>query len=154
MPAAHLKEYLAANGVEFETLLHHRAFTAQEVADAAHISGTEVAKTVLVKLDGELAMVVLPASEWVDLKLLHRITGRQVELAHESEFRDRFPDCEVGAMPPFGNLYGMDVFVSTDLTYNERIAFNAGSLRELIRIPYRDFERLVEPRVLQLALER
>jgi Ala-tRNA(Pro) deacylase len=152
MPIQRIRDYLASKGIEYETIPHPHAPTAQEVAAAAHIPGREIAKTVVVKLDGELAMVVLPATERVDLDRLERSTGRRVELAHEPEFRTRFPDCEVGAMPPFGNLYGMEVYVSADLERDAHIAFNAGSLRELVRLRYADFDRLVRPTPLPLAL--
>ena len=154
MPILRIKKFLATNGVAYETIEHPPAPTAQEVAAASHVSGKQIAKTVLVKLDGELAMVVLPASELVDLEHLERLTGKRVELAHEPEFRDRFPDCELGAMPPFGNLYGLEVYVGEDLAEDEWIAFNAGSSRELIRLRFRDFARLVRPKLLPLALRR
>ena len=146
MPETRLKEFLDKEHVKYVTIGHSPAFTAQEVAARAHIPGKELAKTVIVKVDGELAMVVLPASEQVRLALLRRNLGAEnVELAQESEFRDEFPDCETGAMPPFGNLYGMKVFVSQALREDEEIAFNAGSHDELIRLPYAEFERLVHP---------
>jgi Ala-tRNA(Pro) deacylase len=154
MPIHRLKEYLTTHRVEYESIPHAPAPTAQGVAAAAHISGKEIAKSVLVKLDGELAMVVLPASELIDLARLEQLTGTRAELAREHEFRDRFPDCEVGAMPPFGNLYGMEVYVGENLGEEEWIAFNAGSSRELVKLRYQDFERLVRPRLLRLALRR
>ena len=120
--------------------------TAQEIAALAHIPGKELAKTVIVKVDNELAMVVLPASEMVRLDHLRESLGTEfVELAEEDEFKSAFPDCETGAMPPFGNLYGMNVFVSQALREDDEIAFNAGSHSELIRLTYADYERLVHP---------
>ena len=152
MPVRKLKEFLDREGIKYVTISHSKAYTAQEVAASAHISGKEMAKTVIVKTDGEMAMVVLPANHKLDFATLEGDLGaRRVELACEDEFRGLFPECEVGAMPPFGNLYGMDVYVEESLTGGDRIAFNAGSHTEVIRLPYRDFERLVQPRVFRAA---
>lgn len=152
MTARRLKNYLDANRVEYVTITHLTAYTAQEVAATAHVPGREMAKTVIVKVDGELAMVVLPANEYVDLESLRDATAaRDVELAHEAEFRNAFPECEIGAMPPFGNLYGMDVYVADDLTQDRYIAFNAGSHSDVIRMAYEDFDRLVHPRVVPVG---
>ena len=146
MLAKRLKNFLDEAHVKYITIGHSPAFTAQEIAERAHIPGKELAKTVIVKVDGDLAMVVTPASEHVKLENLREMLGAaSVELAHEYEFKDAFPDCETGAMPPFGNLYGMKVFVSQTLREDEEIAFNAGSHSELIRLTYTDYERLVEP---------
>mgnify|MGYP002682126365 FL=1 len=152
MPVRKLKEFLDREGIKYVTISHSKAYTAQEVAASAHISGKEMAKTVIVKTDGEMAMVVLPANHKLDFATLEGGLGaRRVELASEDEFRGLFPECEVGAMPPFGNLYGMDGYVEESLTGGDRIAFNAGSHTEVIRLPYRDFERLVQPRVFRAA---
>ena len=106
----------------------------------------------MVTLDGKMAMAVLPASRKVSFELLRDASGaRDVQLAGEQAFRDMFPGCEVGAMPPFGNLYDMDVYASRLLAEDEEIAFNAGSHTELIRLPYKDFERLVKPKVAHIA---
>lgn len=155
MPVRRLKEFLDQNKVKYVTIGHSTAYTAQEIAASAHVKGKELAKTVMVKIDGKMAMVVVPASFKVDFDLLQDITGaHQVELAGESEFRSLFPECEVGAMPPFGNLYGMDVYAAEVLAEDEEIAFNAGSHTELIRLAYSDFERLAKPRVVHLAAKR
>ncbi len=152
MPARKLKEFLDANGVKYITITHSRAYTAQEVAASAHIKGKDLAKVVMVVLDDKMAMVVLPASYQIDFDLLKAATGsNMVRLATEAEFQEMFPECETGAMPPFGNLYGMDVYVAEELTQDEEIAFNAGSHTELIRMAYRDFERLVRPKVVRIA---
>lgn len=149
MLATRLKEFLDEKRAKYITIDHSPAFTAQEVAQRAHIPGKEIAKTVIVKIDGELAMVVTPASENLRLGQLKELLGaRRIDLAHEYEFKDAFPDCETGAMPPFGNLYGMPVYVSPALRDDEEIAFNAGTHSELVRLPYSEFERLVEPRLL------
>ncbi|MBN2477403.1 MAG: YbaK/EbsC family protein [Pirellulales bacterium] len=152
MPVRRLKEFLDSQGVKYVTITHSPAFTAQEIAASAHIPGQELAKTVMAKLDDRMVMAVLPASCRVVLDVLKESTGaKHVELAGEQEFRDQFPECEPGAMPPFGNLYGMDVFVSESLAEDEEIAFNAGNHTELIRLAYHDFERLVEPTVIKMA---
>lgn len=155
MPVTKLKEFLDGERVTYDTIPHSTAFTSQEAAAAAHIRGREVAKTVMVKVDGTMAMAVLPAPEHVSLQRLKQITGaRSVELASEEEFRDLFPSCEPGAMPPFGNLWDMPVFVDQRLREDERIAFAAGTHHELVRLGYSDFERLVSPVVAQLAEDR
>jgi len=152
MPVKKLKEYLDSNKIKYETMGHSQVFTAQEIAASAHIPGKEMAKTVVVRIDGKMAMAVLPASYRVDFELLKEAAGASsVELASEEEFEDLFPDCKIGAMPPFGNLYGMDVFVAASLADDEDIAFNAGSHSELIRLSYKDFERLVAPKVVKFS---
>lgn len=152
MPLAKLKALLDRNGIDYEIIPHFTAFTAQETAAAARIPGREVAKTVMVKIDGSMAMVVLEAPDHVDLGRLREIAGAaSAELASESEFRDLFPDCEPGAMPPFGNLWDLPVFVDQRLREDERVAFAAGSHTELMRLAYSDFERLVNPAVAELS---
>ena len=145
MPVQKLKEFLDKNGVRYVSISHSPAFTAQEIAASAHISGRDVAKTVMVKLDDKMAMAVLRADRDVDFDRLQEAAGvRNVELASEDEFGGLFPSCEVGAMPPFGNLYGMDVYVDRALAEDDEIAFNAGSHNELVKLAYKDFERLVD----------
>ena len=152
MPANKLKEFLDDQHVKYLTLSHSPAYTAQEIAALAHVRGDELAKTVMVKLDGKMAMAVLPASYKLDLSLLKLASGTDaVELAGESEFKGLFPDCETGAMPPFGNLYGLAVFADESLAKDEEIVFNAGSHRELVRLAYKDFERMVQPTVGKFA---
>lgn len=155
MPATKLKRFLDEQGIAYQCIEHYPAYTAQETAAEAHIPGREVAKTVMVTLDGELAMVVLPANRMLSLELLERATGaRTAEVASEVEFESRFPDCEPGAMPPFGNLYGLRVFVDESLAADEHIAFNAGTHRELVQMGYADFARLVTPTVGRYAYMR
>ncbi len=152
MPARRLKQCLDSNGIHYITIEHSPAYTAQEIAHASHISGNNIAKTVIAKVNGEMAMIVLPASDMVVLDFLRdAMSTKDVELASESEFRDRFPECELGAMPPFGNLFEMDTFVSERLTHDDEIAFNSGSHTELVQMSYADFARLVEPRVIRLS---
>lgn len=153
MPIRKLRQFLDSNNIKYVLVTHSTAYTAQEVAESAHISGREIAKSVMVKLDGKMAMAVLPASKKIDFDLLKEASGVSfVELATEDEFKDIFPDCELGAMPPFGNLYGMDVYVAVALTDDEEIAFNAGSHTELIRLSYKDFEQLVKPKIARISL--
>jgi Ala-tRNA(Pro) deacylase len=152
MPARQLSEFLDSNAVKYVTIRHSPAYTAHEVAASAHIPGKDMAKTVIVDLDGKMAMAVLPASSRLDLDHLREATSaQQVAISDEARFRGLFPDCEVGAMPPFGNLYGLDVFVADSLAEDEEIAFNAGSHTEVVRLAYQDFERLVQPKVAKLT---
>ncbi len=140
-----LKEFLDKQHVKYMSISHSPGFTAQEVAASAHISGKLLAKTVIVKMGNQYAMIVLPANEHVNFSELKELTGKAVDLARESEFKTKFPECEVGAMPPFGNLYNMPVFISSHLTGNDQIVFNAGTHSELLKMAYQDFERLVHP---------
>ncbi len=153
MPSQKLKDFLDSHKVRYTTSTHPRAYTAQEIASLAHVHGDEFAKTVIAKVDGEMVMAVLPASCHADLHLLKAAAnGRKIALASETDFRDRFPGCETGAMPPFGQLYGMSVFVEERLTREKAIAFNAGTHEELVRLSYSDFTKLVNPKVAQFAV--
>lgn len=155
MPVKKLKEFLDSHNIKYEKIAHSQAFTAQEIAATAHIPGKALAKTVMVKLDGKMAMAVLPASYRVDFKLLKEAANaRRVELASEDEFRSMFPECEVGAMSPFGNLYGFEVLVAETLAEEDVIAFNAGSHTELMRLSYKDFEAHVKPKVGKFSVKR
>ena len=152
MPIRKLKEFLDREGIRYVSIRHSPAYTAQEIAAVTHIPGKELVKAVIVKLDGKMAMAVLPASHQIDFNLLKEVSGAgKIELAAEAEFKGIFPDCEIGGMPPFGNLYGMEVFAAKTLAEDEEIAFNAGSHSELIRLAYRDFERLVKPRIAHFS---
>ena len=152
MPVNRLKEFLDENQIKYVTISHSPAYTAQTIAAAAHVPGKELAKTVMVKLDGKMAMAVLPASYRVDFELLKEASGaKRAEIAGEQDFKDLFPGCEVGAMPPFGNLYDMRVFVAETLAEDEEIAFNAGSHTELMKLAYADFERLAKLTVVSIS---
>jgi Ala-tRNA(Pro) deacylase len=152
MPVKKLKEFLDQKGIKYVNIVHSPAYTAQEVAASAHIAGREFAKTVIVELDGQMAMAVLPANRKVVLQDLREVTGSdRVKFASEEAFRERFPDCEPGAMPPFGNLYGMEVYLAQSLTANDELSFNAGSHTEAMRLSLSDFERLVQPRVVSFT---
>ncbi|HVE45011.1 MAG TPA: YbaK/EbsC family protein [Gammaproteobacteria bacterium] len=150
MPVKKLKEFLDSHHVKYVLLTHSPAFTAQEIAASAHVSGKALAKTVIVKLDGHFAMVVVPANDQVNFAKLREATGAKVaDLAVESEFKDKFPGCEVGAMPPFGSLFGdLPVFVSSQIAKQDHILFNAGSHSELMQVAYHDFEKLAKPKVV------
>ncbi|MFH0988754.1 MAG: YbaK/EbsC family protein [bacterium] len=150
-----LVEYLDGNHVKYVNITHSPAFTAQDVAHSAHISGKEMAKAVIVWMDGKMAMAVLPASHMIDFNLLREVSGaKDVELASEHDFKDRFPQCEVGAMPPFGNIFDMRVFVASGLAEDKEIFFNAGNHRELVKMDFADFERLVQPTVFAFSFLR
>jgi Ala-tRNA(Pro) deacylase len=152
MPVKKLKEFLDSEKVRYVSIVHSEAYTAQEVAESVHVSGKAMAKTVIVELDGKMAMVVLPADRKIVIQDLKDVTGSdRVRFASEEAFKKLFPDCETGAMPPFGNLYGMEVYVAEALTYRPEIAFNAGSHTEVIKLAYHDFERLVQPKVLSFT---
>ncbi len=151
MPANRLREFLDSQQTAYATINHSTAYTSQEIAQSVHIPGSELAKTVMVKIDGKMAMAVLPATEKVSVDMLKQAIGAQtVELATEREFQDRFPECELGAMPPFGNLYGMSVFGAASLPHKD-IAFNAGTHTEVIRMAYKDWERMVKPAIVELS---
>ena len=153
MIATKLTNLLNKEHIDYVTIPHASTYTAQETAASANISGINFAKTVIVKIDGRLAMAVLPAQYKIHLGLLKHETGAdQVELASEEDFENLFPECETGAMPPFGNLYGMDVYVEDSLLNDEEIAFNAGSHTELIKISYDDFMKLVQPKILRFTM--
>lgn len=148
MPLSKLRDFLDANDIKYLVISHSLAYTAQGIAAQAHVSGKKLAKTVVVKIDGILAMAVVPASEHVDLDRLRKLTGAQVvEVASEREFKNAFADCETGAMPPFGNLYDMAVYADASLAENEEITFNAGTHRELMRMGWDDLVRLVSPTI-------
>jgi Ala-tRNA(Pro) deacylase len=152
MPVQKLKQFLDREGIKYVSIIHSPAYTAQEVAASTHLPGKELAKTVIVELDGQMAMAVLPANRKIVLQDLRDVTGSdEVKFASEDEFQRQFPDCETGAMPPFGNLYGMEVYVAESLTENDEIAFNAGSHTEAIKLAYRDFEQLVQPKVVSFT---
>jgi Ala-tRNA(Pro) deacylase len=152
MPIQKLRQFLDENFVKYIVITHSKAYTSQGIAASAHISGNELAKTVMLKKDGELCMAVLPASKQVSLAAFAKLTSSgDVSLASECDFKDRFADCDVGAMPPFGNLYGLHVYVDSSLARDKEIAFNAGSHLELIKLAYSEFVRLVEPTIVDFA---
>ena len=152
MPTQKLQDYLDQNEIRYVTISHSPAYTAQRIAELTRIPGKELAKTVIVKIDDKFAMAVLPASRRVNLRHMQEAIGADdVTLSSEEEFRELFPDCEVGAMPPFGNLYDMGVYVAEQLTEDDEIAFNSGTHSELVQMSYRDFANLVTPQVVALT---
>ena len=154
MPVQKLKDYLDKNGVRYVTIQHSKAYTSSAVASSAHVKGKNLAKSVIVKLDGKVAMAVLPSKYRVDLERL-RVETRSgsIELATEDDFAKTFPGCEEGAMPPFGNLYGVPVYVEKTLADDREIAFNACSHSELIQLSYEDFARLVKPALASFRMQ-
>jgi Ala-tRNA(Pro) deacylase len=147
-----LENYLREERVLFEVRHHPRAVTAQEVAASEHVPGKMLAKTVMVLADGEMVMLALPASYQVDVEKVGPALGvQEVRLAQEEEFEGAFPDCEVGAMPPFGNLYDLPVYVEETLAEDETIVFRAGTHTDTMSVTYADFDRLVEPTVANFA---
>jgi Ala-tRNA(Pro) deacylase len=148
-----LKQFLDSQQIKYIVISHSVAYTAQGIAALAHIPGKELAKTVIVKIDGTLAMAVVPASRHVDLAMLKSAAkAKSVELVSEADFKDSFPDCETGAMPPFGNLYHMRVIADENLAHDQEIAFNAGSHRELVRLAWDDFVSLVKPAIAGISV--
>lgn len=148
-----LEKYLQDNGVSFQTMLHPTAYTAQEVAAAQHIPGKQVAKVVMAKADDRMVMLVLPAPSRIDFDKIKGLLGvKDVRLAKEEEFGGVFPDCNLGAMPPFGNLYDIPVYVDTSLTEDLEIVFQAGTHRDTMKIRYADYARLVNPKIGRFAL--
>jgi Ala-tRNA(Pro) deacylase len=143
-----LKDYFDQNQVSYEAGFHQEVFTAQEIAAAQHVPGKEMAKVVMVKADGKMMMLVLPASYQVDMKKLKKVLKcKKASMAKEKEFEELFPDCEVGAMPPFGNLYNLEVWVDQVLTEDASIVFQAGNHIDTVRIRYSDYARLVSPKI-------
>jgi len=155
MPLRRLINYLDEHDKKYVVIKHSPAFTAQEVAASAHIPGKDMLKTVMVKIDGEMKMVVLPSTHDIDFNFMKEsMEVGEVELATEEEFETMFPDCELGAMPPFGNFYDMETLVAESLTEDEEVAFNAGTHKELVQMNYRDYEELVAPRILPIGVKK
>jgi len=148
-----LEKYLREEGVSFETITHSVAYTAQEVAAEQHTPGRQLAKVAMVDADGEMVMLVLPASYRIDFpKLKSALKTKKVRLAQEEEFAGVFTDCEVGAMPPFGNLYGLPVYADTSLSQAGDMVFKAGSHTTSFKMKYVDYERLAKPKVIDFAV--
>ncbi len=148
-----LIEFLNQNKVRYEILHHPEAFTAQELAAIEHVKGKQHAKVVMVKANGDKLMTVLPADHRVDLEKLDTVTGKRTTLATEAEFKALFPDCAVGTMPPFGNLYGVETYVEESLRGNVFIVFEAGTHSDAVKMSFTDYERLAKPRVAAFAVK-
>ena len=150
-----LKELLDEAKVSYEVYNHPLAYTAQEIAAQQHFSGKEMAKVVMLEVDGRLIMGVIPGSQKMNLNMVKASLGaKEIKLATEDEFISRFPECEIGAMPPFGNLFGLPVFIDPALEKDEYIYFNAGNHVQTVRLKYKDFTRLVKPQIALLVEER
>jgi len=153
MPVTQLKTFLDKNKVKYVSIRHSTAYTAQEIAASAHVKGRNMAKSVIVKIDGTFALAVLPAKFQVDLNELKRsCKASSVQLAGEEEFSHLFPGCETGAMPPFGNLYDVPVYADESLKKDDEIVFNACSHTELMQITFKDFKRLVKPKFCSFSV--
>ena len=148
-----LIDFLNQSKVHYEVLHHPEAFTAQELAAIEHVSGRSHAKVVMVKTDGDLLMTVLPADHRLDLDKLNKIAGRQTAVATEAEFKSLFPDCAIGSMPPFGQLYGVATYLDKSLAEAERIVFEAGTHSDAIKMRYADYERLARPTIADFAVK-
>ena len=147
MPIRSLNHFLHDNHIRYRCFTHKPTYTAQETAESLHVSGHELVKTVLLKVDSRMVMAVMPACERVDFAKLKEQTGaKYVELASEQDIADLAPLCDRGSLPPVGNLFGMEVFVSNTLADDEVICFSAGSHTEDICMSYDDWEELVQPR--------
>jgi Ala-tRNA(Pro) deacylase len=154
MPLGKLKKYLDDNSIKYVIKSHSIAYTTPEIAALAHVPGKEWAKTVIIKIDDKMAMAVLPASYRIDFNDFKKAVGvKNIEMATEEEFENQFKDCELGAMPPFGNLYDMDVYVAESLAEDDEITFNACSHNELMQMAYKEFEKLVKPKVVKFSYQ-
>jgi Ala-tRNA(Pro) deacylase len=155
MPLKRLTYFLDKNKVKYRIQKHETAFTSMEVAATTHIAGKKVAKTVILVIDDVMKMVVLPSTHHIDFEQIREVLNAEyVRLATETEFEDKFPDCELGAMPPFGNLYDMETILSEVMTEEEEIAFDAGTHDEVIIMAYQDYHDLVKPTILPLAIKQ
>ncbi len=149
---ARLEQYFRENGVGFQAMTHPAAYTAQEVAAAQRVPGKQVAKVVMALADGKPVMLVVPASYRIDLaKLKAGLGAQEAQIAREKDFSALFPDCDTGAMPPFGNLYDVPVYVDRALTEDVEIVFQAGTHRDTMKIVYADYARLARPIVADFA---
>jgi Ala-tRNA(Pro) deacylase len=152
MIAEKLRKFLDLRKAKYVTIQHSMAFTAQEIAESVHVPGKMLAKTVIVNLDGNMSMVVLRALDQVPMvQLAKKLNVEKAELAFEEEFMERFEDCEVGAMPPFGNLYGLPLYMDRVLSEQEEIVFNAGSHTVVVRMPFRDYARMASPHLIDVT---
>jgi Ala-tRNA(Pro) deacylase len=140
--------------ISYEVITHPLAYTAQDIAAKQHVSGKELAKVVMLEVDDKLLMGVLPGNLKVHVNTARESLGaKSVRLATEDEFISNFPECEIGAMPPFGNLFGLKVVVDPELEKDEHIYFNAGNHVQTVRMKYKDFAELVKPQVAPLSKE-
>jgi len=148
-----LIDCLNESKVRYEILHHPEAVTAQRIAQAEHVKGRHHAKVVMIKSGEERLMAVLPADHQIDLEKVGKVIGKTASLDSEKEFKSLFPDCAIGAMPPFGNLYGLPTYVDKNLAAQDYIVFEAGTHSDAIKLSYRDYEKIVKPRVEDLAIK-
>ena len=148
-----LINYLNENKIEYELLHHPEAFTAQTIAEAEHVKGHHHAKVVMVKLDEQHVMTVVPANSRIDLEKFESVVGKSVALDSELEFKSLFPDCEPGTMPPFGNLYGLPTYVDRALSKEDFIVFEAGTHTEAIKLKYQDYQRAADPFIEDFSMK-
>lgn len=146
------KKYLNDSNINYSVISHSPTYTAEELAHELHVPEKDLAKTVIVKSDDGYAMIVLPASRKINLDYLKNAMGKKdIGLADEAEFKNLFPDCELGAMPPFGNLYKIPVYVALSLSEDDEIIFNAGTHSDAIKMSFKDFKRLVDPTIAYIS---
>jgi Ala-tRNA(Pro) deacylase len=146
-------EFLDGESARYAIIHHSPAFSAQEIAASAHVPGRSLAKTVVVKIDGRLALAVVPANRDVSMNLLRSVTGAQsVVLAEPAEFANRFEGCQLGTEPPLGNLFGVETFVDRELTQEDLITFNAGSRTDVVTMSFSDYRRIARPMVANIAM--
>jgi len=148
-----LIECLGENKVSYDVLHHPEAVTAQRIAQAEHVKGRHHAKVVMAKSGDQHLMIVLPADHHIDLEKIEKAVGKSVSLDNEKEFKPLFPDCVIGAMPPFGNLYDLPTYVDKSLAEQDYIVFEAGTHTDAIKMRYRDYEKIVKPKVNDLAIK-
>jgi Ala-tRNA(Pro) deacylase len=149
---AMLREFLEANNVAYAVHSHPEAYTAQEIAALQHVRGRTLAKVVMARSGADFVMLVLPADRRVDFEKLKALGFKEIRLAQEAEFANIFPGCDVGAMPPFGNLYGLPVYVDASLRQDDEIVFNAGTHTLTATVAFRDFVSLVKPIIADFAI--
>jgi Ala-tRNA(Pro) deacylase len=148
-----LIDCLNEKNVQYEILHHAEAMTAQRIAQAEHVKGRHQAKVVMIKSGDQHLMMVLPADHHIDLEKVEKVLGKAVSLDKEDDFKSLFPDSAIGAMPPFGNIYGLLTFVDKHLAEQEYIVFEAGTHTDAIKMSYRDYEKIVKPKVKDLAIK-
>lgn len=148
-----LIDFLNEKQVQYEVIHHTEAVTAQRIAEAEHVKGRHQAKVVMIKSGDQHLMMVLPADHRIDLEKVEKVTGKPVSIEKEQDFKSLFPESVIGAMPPFGNLYGLTTYVDKDLAEQDYIVFEAGTHTDAIKMSYRDYEKIVQPKVEDLAIK-
>jgi Ala-tRNA(Pro) deacylase len=148
-----LIDFLNQNKVQYEILHHSEAVTAQRIAQAEHVKGRHQAKVVMLKSGDQHLMVVLPADHHIDLEKVEKAIGKPISLAKEKDFKSLFPDTVIGAMPPLGNLYGLPTYIDKHLAEQDYIVFEAGTHTDAIKLSYSDYEKIVQPKVVDFAIK-